>query len=158
MAERGRFSTLRQLPPAGALTLNLGPIALVASSSFRRLTQIFEVPLRVVSEPTLENFVALARSIAEFFSGLLNSAAMIFFTVLLALAASPDAGCAYVRAKQRGYDAFALLMLVVCIPPPIVVAAPSFSDCNLLDRGLTSNAKRSPIADANRRRRRWLKP
>lgn len=133
MGERSRLGDLlRAIALAAVLVWSLGPILLVALSSFKQPKQIFEVPFRFVFQPTFDNFATLARANPEFFRGLLNSALVTFFAALLTLIASLGAGYVYARARQRGYQASALFMIVVRMLPPIVVTIPLFPVVNRL--------------------------
>lgn len=123
---------MRAVAVLAVLAWSLGPILLVALSSFKQPRQIFEVPFRAIFVPTLENYAALARLNPEFFTGLRNSLIVTVFAVLLTLAASFGAGYVYARAKERAYRASSVFMLVVRMLPPIVVTVPLFPVVNHL--------------------------
>jgi len=123
---------LRAFAVLAVLAWSLGPILLVALSSFKQPRQIFEVPFQAIFVPTFENYVALARQNPEFFTGIWNSVIVTLFAVLLTLAASFGAGYVYARAKERAYKASAVFMLVVRMLPPIVVTVPLFPVVNHL--------------------------
>jgi multiple sugar transport system permease protein len=123
---------VRAFAVLAVLAWSLGPILLVALSSFKQPRQIFEVPFRAIFVPTIANYEALARLNPEFFTGLRNSIIVTLFAVLLTLAASFGAGYVYARAKERAYRASSVFMLVVRMLPPIVVTVPLFPVVNHL--------------------------
>ena len=114
------------------LAWSLGPILLVVLASFKEPRQIFEVPFRLVFEPTLDNFRVLARDNPEFFRALWNSFVVTAGATLLALVASFCAGYVFARARHLAYRGSAFAMLLVRMLPPIVVTVPLFPVINQL--------------------------
>ncbi|MBN9498526.1 MAG: carbohydrate ABC transporter permease [Alphaproteobacteria bacterium] len=114
------------------LAWSVGPIAVVALSSFKEPKDIFEIPFRLFFVPTFDNYRMLARFNPEFFTGLVNSLIVTVFAVLATLLASFGAGYVFARAKAAGYKASALFMIVVRMLPPIVVTVPLFPVFNRL--------------------------
>jgi multiple sugar transport system permease protein len=122
----------RLLAVACVLAWSLGPIVLVVLSSFKEPRAIFEVPFRVLFEPTLANYHALARDNPEFFRALWNSLVVTAGATFLALAASFCAGYVFARARHGVYRGAAFSMLLVRMLPPIVVTVPLFPVVNQL--------------------------
>lgn len=133
MHKRSRISALARLVALFAvLAWSVGPIAVVALSSFKEPKDIFEIPFRLFFVPTFDNYRMLARFNPEFFTGLVNSLIVTGFAVLATLLASFGAGYVFARAKATGYKASALFMIVVRMLPPIVVTVPLFPVFNRL--------------------------
>jgi multiple sugar transport system permease protein len=120
----------RLLACAVVLAWSLGPIALVALSSFKEPRAIFEPNFRLFFEPTLTNYTTLVRENPEFFRGLWNSFVVTAGAAALAVAASFCAGYVFARARHVAYRGSAFAMLVVRMLPPIVVTLPLFPVIN----------------------------
>ena len=111
---------------------SLVPIVLVVTASFKPAVQIFDLPPRLLFEPTLESYRALWREWPEFFRCLNNSLIVTVGATLLTVAASCLAGYVYSRQRGRGLAASAFFMLMIRMFPPIVITLPLFPVVNYL--------------------------
>lgn len=108
------------------------PILLVLSSSFKRTGDIFAVPVKLVFEPSLENYVRLWRDWPMFFDGLLNSLIITTGATLLTIVASALAGWVLSRCNGKFVTGSAFALIVLRLLPPIVITLPLFPVANLL--------------------------
>ena len=111
---------------------SLVPIVLVVTASFKPAVQIFDLPPRLLFEPTLESYRALWREWPEFFRCLNNSLIVAVGATLLTVSASCLAGYVYSRRRGRGLAASAFFMLMIRMFPPIVITLPLFPVVNYL--------------------------
>lgn len=108
------------------------PIFLLVSSSFKRPSDIFSVPVRLAFEPTFGNYVRLWRDWPVFFDGLLNSLIVTAGATLLTIVASALAGWVLSRCAGKYITGSAFALIVLRLLPPIVITLPLFPVANLL--------------------------
>jgi len=130
--KRTRWKFARALLALLIAAWSLAPIVLVVSASFKPALLIFEIPLRWLFEPTLDNYRQLWREWPEFFRCLKNSLVVTLGATLLTLVASSLAGYVYARGQGRALAASAFFMIVIRMFPPIVITLPLFPAVNAL--------------------------
>jgi len=108
------------------------PIFLVVSSSFKRTSDIFAVPLKIVFEPTVENYVGLWRDWSVFFTGLVNSLVITIGATLLTVVGSALAGWVFSRCSGRYFTGSAFALIILRLIPPIVITLPLFPIANVI--------------------------
>lgn len=108
------------------------PILLVLSSSFKRTGDIFAVRLKLLFEPTIENYVRLWGDWSVFFDGLVNSLIITAGATLLTVVGSALAGWVFSRCSSRFLTGSAFALIVLRLLPPIVITLPLFPVANLL--------------------------
>ena len=82
---------------------------------------IWELPPKILFEPTLDNYILLLESYPEFLSTLGNSAIITSVTVLLTLSVATVTGYALSRFKFRFDAQFAFFTVIVRFVPPIII-------------------------------------
>ncbi|MFG1397285.1 carbohydrate ABC transporter permease [Roseixanthobacter pseudopolyaromaticivorans] len=110
----------------GFLAWSIFPLYLVVASSFKPARDIFEVPPRLIFQPTLENYVRLWNDWPVFFDGLINSLIVTLGATLLTVVASALAGWVFSRFSSRFLTLSAFSMIVLRLLPPIVITLPLF--------------------------------
>lgn len=115
-----------------ALLWSAFPIFLVISSSFKRTNDIFAVPLKVVFEPTLENYAGLWRDWSVFFNGLVNSLVITIGATLLTIIGSALSGWVFSRCSGRYFTGSAFGLIILRMIPPIVITLPLFPIANMI--------------------------
>jgi multiple sugar transport system permease protein len=108
------------------------PIFLVVSSSFKRTSDIFSVPLKLFFKPTTENYVGLWRDWSVFFHGLFNSLVITLGATLLTIIGSALAGWTFSRCPGRYFTGSAFALIILRLLPPIVITLPLFPIANVL--------------------------
>jgi multiple sugar transport system permease protein len=108
------------------------PIFLVVSSSFKRTSDIFAIPLKIVFEPTFENYVGLWRDWSVFFTGLVNSLFITIGATLLTIVGSALAGWVFSRCSGRYFTGSAFALIILRLIPPIVITLPLFPIANVI--------------------------
>lgn len=108
------------------------PIFLVLSSSFKRTGDIFAVRLKLLFEPTGENYLRLWRDWPVFFDGLANSLIITVGATLLTIVSSALAGWVFSRCSGRFLTGSAFALIVLRLLPPIVITLPLFTAANVL--------------------------
>jgi multiple sugar transport system permease protein len=108
------------------------PIAMIVLSSFKPTAEIFRFPPSILFEPTLQHYRTLVEKWPDFFSTLINSAAIALFATILTVASALLAGYVYSRYRGRSVAASALFMVAIRLLPPIVIILPLFPATSLL--------------------------
>ena len=108
------------------------PVFLIVLSSFKPPREIFEVPPRLIFEPTLANYVALWEQWPGFYTNLVNSLIITVGATLLTIIVSTLAAYVYSRFRSVLLTASAFFMLFVRMIPPIIVTVPLFPAVNIL--------------------------
>ena len=109
---------------------SLVPIVLVVTSSFKPAVQIFDLPPRLLFEPTLESYRALWREWPEFFRCLNNSLIVTVGATLLTLLGVLPRRLRLFAPPRTGLAASAFFMLMIRMFPPIVITLPLFPVVN----------------------------
>lgn len=108
------------------------PILLLLSSSIKKPVDIFAVPVKLVFDPTMDNYVRLWRDWPVFFESLLNSLIVSSGATLLTIVVSALAGWVLSRCEGRYVTGSAFALIVLRLLPPIVITLPLFPEANLL--------------------------
>lgn len=111
---------------------SIGPILLIAVSSFKLDRDIFAFPPRWDFAPTLANYVNLFTRWPDFWTGLWNSLIITVGATLLAVLASSMAGYAYSRFRHPLLAGSAFFLIFIRLVPPIVITLPLFPIVNAL--------------------------
>lgn len=138
-ARRWGLAALRWLVLFAVLFWSAAPIVLVALSSLKVPSRIWEYPPNFVFVPSLINYTNLYQRWPEFFIDLGNSFIITAGATLLTLAVSIPAAYAYSRYSSTGLRLSAFAMLAIRMFPPIVVTLPLYPvirALNLNDRHL----------------------
>jgi multiple sugar transport system permease protein len=108
------------------------PIAFIVLSSFKPGRDIFEVPPKLVFEPTFAHYRNLWSRWGNFFDGLWNSLIVTVGATLLAVAVSSLAGFVYSRYRSPWLSGSIFFLICIRLIPPIVVTLPLFPIVNWL--------------------------
>jgi multiple sugar transport system permease protein len=126
---------LRYLALAGMAVLYLFPFAVVLTTSFKPLNEIFSLPPRLGSNHwTLDNYRA-ALAAMPFWRYLLNTAFISVVTVIGQLLSSSIVAYSLAKIRWRGRDALLIVIVATMLLPPQVTMIPVYIGWNKI--GLT---------------------
>jgi multiple sugar transport system permease protein len=132
---RRAFDALRYLALVGMAALYLFPFAVVLTTSFKPLNEIFSLPPRLGSDHwTLDNYRA-ALDAMPFWRYLLNTAFISVVTVIGQLLSSSIVAYSLAKIRWRGRDALLIVIIATMLLPPQVTMIPVYIGWNKI--GLT---------------------
>jgi len=113
------------------------PIIWIASAAFKTHVDVYQ--LKVLFEPTLENFQTVFQSPYDLHEKLLNSTIVAFVTVLIAIPLATMAAYSFSRFRLYGERILFVMILTTQFLPAVVIVLPffiMFRDIGILDTRL----------------------
>ena len=116
------------------IAVMLVPIAWISLAAFKQHVDVYQ--LKLLFEPTLENFSRVFDEPYDLGTKLFNSTVVATFTVLLAIPLATAAAYAFSRFELRGQTLLLVVILATQFVPAVVIVLPFFlmyRDLGLLD-------------------------
>jgi multiple sugar transport system permease protein len=108
------------------LVWSFGPIFMILLYSFKMDKDIFTYVPRIISEPVLDNYLALIQDWPEYFKSLQVSVLVTLASVVSSVLLSLPAAYAYSRLPSRRLAGTALFLVGVRMLPPIIITIPLY--------------------------------